>query len=46
MTLKTYSADELRGGQIILRERWERIVFLGGLVGTVLLLVLAQFFWR
>ena len=43
MALKTYSADEARGGEIILRQRWERIVFLGGLVGTVLLLVVAQF---
>jgi hypothetical protein len=46
MALKTYSADEARGGEIILRQRWERIVFLGGLVGTVLLLVVAQFVWH
>jgi|GEM_PF-4763502 len=45
MTLKIYSADEARGGEIILRERWERIVFFGGLVGTILLLVIADFIW-
>jgi len=45
MALKTYSADEARGGEIILRQRWEKIVFLGGLAATVLLLVIAQFIW-
>jgi hypothetical protein len=43
MTLKTYSADEARGSEIILRQWWEKIVFLGGLAGTVFLLVIAQF---
>jgi hypothetical protein len=43
MTLKTYSADEARGSEIILRQRWEKIIFLGGLAGTVFLLVIAQF---
>jgi len=51
MALKTYSAedysaDRARGAEIVLRRLWERIVFLGGLVGTVLLLVIAQFIWR
>jgi hypothetical protein len=51
MALKTYaaedySADRTRDAQIVLRQLWERIVFLGGLVGTVLLLVIAQFIWR
>jgi hypothetical protein len=45
MALRTYSADEARGGEIILRQRWEKIVFLGGLAATVLLLVIAQFIW-
>ena len=45
MALRSYSADEARGGEIILRRRWERIVFLGGLAATVLLLVIAQFIW-
>jgi ribosomal protein L27 len=45
MATKSYSADQARGGEIILRQRWEKIIFLGGLAGTVLLLVLAQFIW-
>jgi hypothetical protein len=45
MAPRTYSADEARGSEIILRQRWERIIFLGGLAGTVLLLVIAQFIW-
>jgi ribosomal protein L27 len=45
MAIKSYSADEARGGEIILRQRWEKIIFLGGLAGTVLLLVIANFIW-
>jgi hypothetical protein len=45
MALKTYSADQVRGSEIILRRRWEKIVFLGGLAVIVLLLVIAQFIW-
>jgi hypothetical protein len=45
MALRTYSADEARGGEIILRRHWEKVVFLGGLAGTILLLVIAQFIW-
>ena len=33
----TYSAQDVRQGQVILRKRWQRIVFFGGLVGLVLL---------
>ena len=33
----TYSAQDVRQGQIILRKRWQRIVFFGGLAGLVLL---------
>lgn len=43
MALKSYSADEARGSEIILHQRWEKLIFLGGLAGTVLLLVIAQF---
>jgi hypothetical protein len=43
--VESYPADQVRGSQIILHQRWEKIVFLGGLAATVLLLVLAQFIW-
>jgi len=43
--VESISADQFRGGRIILRQHWEKIVFLGGLAATVLLLVLAQFIW-
>jgi len=42
---KTYSADRARGGEIILRSRGQRLIFLAGLVGALLVgLVLAL--WR
>jgi hypothetical protein len=34
---KFYSAEKVRQGVIILRKRWQRIVFVAGLVGAVLL---------
>jgi len=33
----TYSAQEARGGEIILRRRWQRVVFIAGLAGAVVL---------
>ncbi|HEY9579959.1 MAG TPA: hypothetical protein VIR65_08875 [Rhizorhapis sp.] len=36
----TYSATQARGGEIILRKRWERWVFIAGLVGFVLLAII------
>ena len=44
-SVESYSTDQVRGSEIIPRERWEKIVFLGGLAATSLLLVLAQFIW-
>jgi hypothetical protein len=32
--------EEARQGEIILRRRWQRVVFLAGLVGTVFLAIL------
>ena len=32
-----YPAENARGGEIILRRRWQRIVFLAGLVGAIVL---------
>lgn len=37
-----YSAEEARGGEIILRTRNRRILFLAGLVGIVLLALLIR----
>ena len=43
--VESYSTEQVRGGQIILRQRWEKIIFLGGLAATVLLRVIAQLIW-
>jgi hypothetical protein len=43
--VESYSPDQVRGSRINLREHWEKIVFLGGLAATVLLLVIAQLIW-
>ena len=45
MAHKSYSADQARGGEIVFRERWERIVFFGGLACTILLMVIADIIW-
>jgi hypothetical protein len=46
----TYDAEKARGGEVVLRTRWERerVVFIAGLSGAVALgLVLAiSRFWR
>ncbi len=36
-------AEKARGGKIILRRRWQRVVFVGGLVAFVLFLIFARF---
>jgi hypothetical protein len=36
-TDKEYPAEKARGGQIILRKRWQRVVFIAGLAGAVIL---------
>lgn len=33
---KTLSAEEARQGEIILRKPWQRVVFVAGLIGCVL----------
>lgn len=33
-------ADKARGGEIILRTRWHRIIFIAGLAGSVLLVLI------
>jgi hypothetical protein len=39
----TLSDDEARQGVIILRKRWQRVVFIVGLVGVVAVLLIAHF---
>lgn len=41
---KTYSAEDARGAEIILRTRRRRIIFFGGLIGFVLLIVVLRLF--
>jgi hypothetical protein len=38
----TYGADQVRQGEIILRTRTHRLIFIAGLVGIVLLAVILQ----
>ncbi|CAL8973635.1 hypothetical protein RHODGE_RHODGE_04294 [Rhodoplanes serenus] len=37
-----YPAEKARGGQIVLRTRGRRAIFIGGLVGIVLLVLLLK----
>jgi hypothetical protein len=34
-----YPADKARGGEIILRGRWQRAIFIAGLAGAVVLVL-------
>ncbi|HJR21066.1 MAG TPA: hypothetical protein VJ822_05560 [Dongiaceae bacterium] len=34
---EAYPADKARGGEIILRRRWQKIVFIGAFAATVFL---------
>ena len=38
-----YPAEKARGGQIILRKPWQRLVFIAGLALPVILLVVLYF---
>ncbi len=40
---KPYPADKARGGEIILRSRGRRLIFLAGLVGAFLLVLVLGF---
>ncbi|MBY0224797.1 MAG: peptide ABC transporter permease [Hyphomicrobium sp.] len=40
---KKYPAEKARQGQIILRTRTQRMIFVGGLVGAVLLALVLKF---
>lgn len=39
-----YPTDKARGGEIILRRRWHRVVFVAGLIGFVVLALLFNIF--
>jgi hypothetical protein len=39
----TISGEDARGGEIILRTRRRRMIFIGGLIGLVLLVVIIRF---
>lgn len=41
-SLEPYPAEKARGGEIILRQPWQRWVFIGGLVGIFVLLVVLR----
>ena len=41
-----YPADKARQGDIVLRKRWQRIVFIAGLVGCGLVALFAPVFLR
>ncbi|MGQ7790873.1 hypothetical protein ACUN0C_00515 [Faunimonas sp. B44] len=38
-TARSYSAEEASQGEIVLRRKWQRVVFIGGLVGIGFLLL-------
>ncbi|MGG6896930.1 MULTISPECIES: hypothetical protein [Rhizobium] len=40
---RTFPADDVRQGEIILKRRWQRVIFIGGLAGAVLVILLAHF---
>jgi hypothetical protein len=42
--VESFSTHQVRGSRI-LRQHGEKIIFLGGLAATVLLLVIAQLIW-
>jgi len=45
--MRHISAEDARGGEVILRRKWERVVFVVGLVAAILLgLVVYALVWR
>ncbi len=37
-----YPAEKARGAEIILKHRWQKVVFFGGLIGIVLLVLILR----
>lgn len=40
---KHISARDARGGEIVLRRRWMRIIFIAGLIGLALLAIVLSY---
>ncbi|MGY5800157.1 hypothetical protein ACXHMN_02375 [Rhizobium sp. LEGMi12c] len=40
---RTFSGEDVRQGEIILKRRWQRLVFIGGLAAIVLVILLVRF---
>jgi hypothetical protein len=40
---RTYSAEEVRQGEVILRTRTRRLIFIAGLAGLVIMALVLQF---
>ncbi len=40
-----YPAEKARGGEIILRTRWRRMIFIGGLAAVAIIVLLLSL-WR
>jgi len=43
---KTYSAEQVSQGEIILKQPWQRAVFVGGLAAAILLPLIVLFIAR
>jgi len=43
--MRTYSAEKVRQGEIILKRPWQRAVFISGLSGIVVLVAAVLFFF-
>ncbi|MBB5575905.1 MULTISPECIES: hypothetical protein [Rhizobium] len=39
----TFAAQDVRQGEIILKRHWQRLVFIGGLLAAVLVILLLRF---
>lgn len=42
---KPYPAQKARGGEIILKSKWSRVVFLAGLFGGAVLAIVVAIYW-
>ncbi|MBB3285300.1 MULTISPECIES: hypothetical protein [Rhizobium] len=40
---RSFAAEDVRQGEIILKRRWQRVIFIGGLAAAVLLILLVRF---
>jgi hypothetical protein len=44
MDQKPYPAEKARGGEIVLNTPWRRAIFLSGLIGAVVLVIILMMF--